>query len=191
MACGGGANSAFLWSRCTAQARQLCAQQGASFARRRDESRLQNLFSPQEQLLAGRASLLNDLGKKAPGARGVSMKALGSAIAVMCLLSACTTTDEIIIDQKGVNMNAYDQDLAECRTYASEVKTNEKTAKGAGSGALVGGLIGAITGGVDGAARGAGVGAVGGGARGASEGERSEVEVVKRCLGGRGYRVLN
>ncbi|WP_279249683.1 glycine zipper domain-containing protein [Candidatus Marimicrobium litorale] len=119
------------------------------------------------------------------------MKTSGSVIAIMCLLSACTTTDEIIIDQKGVNMNAYNQDLAECRTYASEVKTNEKTAKGAGSGAVVGGLIGAITGGVEGAARGAGVGAVGGGARGASEGERSEVEVVKRCLGGRGYRVLN
>lgn len=106
-------------------------------------------------------------------------------------LAACTTTNEIIIDQKGVNMSAYQQDLADCQTYANEVKTGEKTAKGAASGAVVGGLIGAITGGSSGAATGAGVGAVGGGARGANEGEQSEVQVVKRCLSGRGYRVLN
>jgi hypothetical protein len=112
-------------------------------------------------------------------------------IAFLMVLSGCTTTNEIIIDQKGVNMNAYQQDLTECQSYASGVKTGEKTAKGAGSGAVVGGLIGAITGGASGAAQGAGVGAVGGGARGANAGQRSEVQVVKRCLSGRGYRVLN
>ena len=112
-------------------------------------------------------------------------------IAALFTLAACTTTDEIIIDQKGVNMSAYQQDLTECQGYASGVRTEEKAAKGAASGAVVGGLVGAITGGGDGAARGAGVGAVGGGARGANEGERSEVQVVKRCLSGRGYRVLN
>jgi hypothetical protein len=41
------------------------------------------------------------------------------------------------------------------------------------------------------AARGAGVGAVTGGARGIAEGERDKVQVVKRCLRGRGYKVLN
>ena len=117
-----------------------------------------------------------------------------SALGVLILLStitACTTTDEIIIDEKGVNMSAYRQDLAECKEYSSGVQTGEKTARGAASGAVVGGAIGAITGGGDGALRGAGVGAVGGGARGANQGERSEVQVVKRCLSGRGYRVLN
>lgn len=114
-----------------------------------------------------------------------------STIVLVLALAGCTTTDEIIIDEKGVNMQAYQRDLEECRGYASGVKSGEKTAKGAGSGAVVGGLVGAITGGAEGAAKGAGVGAVGGGARGASEGERSEVQVVKRCLSGRGYRVLN
>ncbi|MEZ5504174.1 MAG: YMGG-like glycine zipper-containing protein [Halioglobus sp.] len=119
------------------------------------------------------------------------MKNLTLVAAILVALSGCTTTDEIIIDQKGVNMSAYEQDLAECQSYARSVKTGEKTAKGAASGAVVGGLIGAITGGGSGAATGAGVGAVGGGARGASEGEQTEVQVVKRCLSGRGYRVLN
>ncbi len=106
-------------------------------------------------------------------------------------LAACTTTDEIIIDRKGVNMAAYEQDLAECREYASEVKTGEKAAKGAASGAVVGGLIGAAVGNSRDAQRGAGAGAVTGGARGVAEGERDEQQVTKNCLRGRGYRVLN
>jgi outer membrane lipoprotein SlyB len=113
------------------------------------------------------------------------------ALLTVSALTACTTTDEIIIDQKGVDMAAYQKDLAECQTYSESVKTGEKTGVGAASGAVVGGLIGAITGGGEGAAKGAGVGAVGGGARGASQGVETEVQVVKNCLRGRGYRVLN
>ena len=119
------------------------------------------------------------------------MRHLSAIIVTLLAVAGCTTTDEIIIDEKGVDIGAYQNDLAECQTYANSVKTGEKTAKGAASGAVVGGLIGAITGGSSGAAQGAGVGAVGGGARGAMEGEETEVQVVKRCLGGRGYRVLN
>ena len=72
-----------------------------------------------------------------------------------------------------------------------KARSGEKAAKGGATGAVVGGLMGAITGGSDGAATGAGVGAVGGVARGANQGEREEVQVVKRCLRGRGYRVLD
>jgi len=116
------------------------------------------------------------------------MRAERLVLATLLVLAACTTTDEIIIDKKGVDMTRYAQDLAECRTYANEVRTGEKVAKGAASGAVVGGLIGAITGD---AGKAAGVGAVGGGARGANEGSREEVQVVKNCLRGRGYRILN
>jgi outer membrane lipoprotein SlyB len=109
----------------------------------------------------------------------------------LVLGAACTTTDEIIIDKKGVNMTRYEQDLAECRAYATEVKTGEKAARGAVSGAVVGGAIGAVVDGSEGAGRGAGVGAISGGARGANQGGREEVQVVKNCLRGRGYRILN
>jgi outer membrane lipoprotein SlyB len=121
----------------------------------------------------------------------MAMKFFYAVLLVPFIVIACTTTDEIIIDEKGVNMSAYRQDLAECRGYSSAVKTEEKAVRGAASGAVVGGAIGAITGGADDAARGAGVGAVGGGARGINEGEKTEVKVVKRCLRGRGYRLLN
>jgi uncharacterized protein YcfJ len=119
------------------------------------------------------------------------VKQLSLAVIVLLSLVACTTTDEIIIDEKNVDMNAYRQDLAECRSYAGQVKTEQKGAMGAASGAVIGGAIGAITGGGQGAATGAGVGAVGGGAKGLEEGSRTEVDVVKRCLAGRGYHVLN
>jgi len=119
------------------------------------------------------------------------MKLTAGIVVTIAALTACTTTDEIIIDKKGVDISAYEQDLAECQRYAAEVKKGEKTAKGAASGAVIGGLIGAITGGTEGATRGAGVGAVGGGAKGASQGEQDEVQVIKNCLRGRGYKVLN
>ena len=112
-------------------------------------------------------------------------------LALPALLLACTTTDEIIIDRKGVDPARYEQDLAECRAYSEEVKTAEKAARGAASGAVVGGLIGAAVGNSRDAQRGAGAGAVTGGAKGVSQGEQDEVRVVKSCLRGRGYRVLN
>ena len=108
------------------------------------------------------------------------MKLYLGLIPILALLAACTTTDEIIIDKQGVDMSRYNQDLADCRSYATEVQTGKKVAKG--------GLIGAVTGN---AGQAAGVGAIGGGAKGASQGEQDEVQVVKRCLRGRGYKVLN
>lgn len=111
--------------------------------------------------------------------------------ALVTLNVACTTTDEIIIDDRGVDMARYQDDLNQCRVYSEQVKTGEKAAKGAVSGAVVGGLIGAAVGDSRSAQRGAGAGAVTGGAKGVSQGERDEVQVVKNCLRGRGYRVLN
>jgi hypothetical protein len=53
-------------------------------------------------------------------------------------------------------------------------------------------LFGAIVNrGSNSAERGAGVGAVTGGVRGTQDGIREQEKVVKQCLRGRGYRVLN
>ena len=62
------------------------------------------------------------------------------------LLGGCTTTDEIIIDRKGVDMARYAVDKAECEAYADEVRSGEKAVRGAASGAVVGGAIGGIVG---------------------------------------------
>ena len=96
-----------------------------------------------------------------------------------------------IVDMKGVSVAAYEDDLSECRVYADEVQTGKRAVAGAAAGAVVGGLIGAAVGNSDTAQRSAGAGAVVGGAKGTGRGLRERSRVVKNCLRGRGYRVLN
>lgn len=120
------------------------------------------------------------------------------ALLILLLLSvsSCKSVESItgnnpIVDTKGINMADYYRDLEECQVYADEVQIAQKAASSAAAGAVVGGVIGAVVGNSDTAARGAGIGAVGGGARGVGEGVRERDRVIKRCLSGRGYRVLN
>lgn len=118
------------------------------------------------------------------------------ALALSFWITGCASNrpfvDEPIIDRKGVDMSVYYVDKAECETYADEVRPGDKVVRGAVGGAVVVGTIGAIFNrGPDSAERGAGVGAVTGGVRGAREGTRETERVVKQCLRGRGYRVLN
>ena len=104
-------------------------------------------------------------------------------------LAACSGATGPIIDTKGVDMAKYDQDRTECETYATQVSTGTAVGKGAVGGAAVGAAIGAIAGG--GAGKGAGIGAVSGGAQSARISDREKADVVRNCLRGRGYRVLN
>ncbi len=98
-----------------------------------------------------------------------------------------------IVDMKGVNTHQYEQDLAECATYADEVEVTRKALGGAAAGAAVGAVLGAIWDGHSGSdvGRGAASGAVLGGAGGVGSGLGERDQVVKNCLRGRGYHVLN
>ena len=98
---------------------------------------------------------------------------------------------DIIIDTKGVDMNAYYQDLHECRSYAAQVSTGERVVGKAVTGAVVGGALGAIVGDSDAAKRAAGAGGLLGGVKGAGQAHQEKQRVVKNCMRGRGYRVLN
>lgn len=112
------------------------------------------------------------------------------ALIPLLLLCACSA-QKPIIDTQGVDMRAYEQDLVECRAYAEQVDTGAKVASGAATGAVVGGAMGAVINGGRGASKGAGVGAIGGAAKGVSSGKREQQQVVRNCLRGRGYKVLN
>lgn len=105
-------------------------------------------------------------------------------------LSACAR-DRVIVDTKGVNMANYEQDLAKCDAYAAQVSTGGKAVKSAGFGAAIGAAFGAIFGNSSDVGRGAAAGGVLGGAKGTVRGEREKDRVVRNCLRGRGYRVLN
>ncbi len=95
-----------------------------------------------------------------------------------------------IVDMRGVDMNRYHVDLGECQQYAGQVNPGEHAVVGAAAGAVLGAAIGAIFGNRRDAGRGAAayglVGAAGGGAEGAA----AQREIVRRCMAGRGYRVL-
>ncbi len=114
------------------------------------------------------------------------------AITICTLLLVCScASNKVIIDRKGVNMAQYERDLTECRHYAEEIKTGEEVARGAARGAVVGGLIGAAVGNSRTAGKVGGAGAVRGASRGVSRAKFDKKRVVRNCLRGRGYRVLN
>lgn len=111
-------------------------------------------------------------------------------IITLATVSACTS-NRIIIDKKGVDMSRYADDLRECESYAAEVPVGKEVAKGAARGGVIWGAIGAIFGDSRSAKRSAGAGAVTGGAAGGAKAEHEQQQVVKQCLRGRGYKVLN
>lgn len=115
---------------------------------------------------------------------------LSSGFLTVLVLAGCAGRGPIV-DQKGINQAAYQQDLAECERYAQQVGVGKKAGAGALGGAAVGAAIGAILGNSDTVERAAGTGAVLGGTRGAAAGANERSQVVKNCLRGRGYRVLN
>lgn len=107
---------------------------------------------------------------------------------VLAGLAGCAAHPEPIVDTKGVNMATYETDLAECSVYADQIQTEKGVAKGAAGGAVVGAATGAISGN---AADGAGYGSIWGATRSGLDADEAKQGVVKQCLRGRGYKVLN
>ena len=111
-----------------------------------------------------------------------------SALAVVILTTGCSSHPDPIIDMKGVDPIAMQNDWDDCEVYSDQVIV----AKGAAAGATGGAVVGAATGAISGnPAEGAGYGAVWGATRSSIDGAREKENVFKRCMRGRGYRVLN
>ncbi len=107
------------------------------------------------------------------------------------LAAGCAAHPDPIIDMKGVDIDQYNEDWAECESYTEEVAVAQGVAKGAGLGAAIGAAAGAIGGNSSDVAESAGVGALYGGTRSGLDADREKQAVFKRCMRGRGYRVLN
>lgn len=103
-------------------------------------------------------------------------------------LGGCASHPDPIIDTRGVNEAALARDWEECEAYSEQVRIEKGAARGAVTGAVVGAVAGAIGGD---AGEGAGYGALYGGTRSGLDGDREKQMVFKRCMSGRGYRVLN
>lgn len=111
-----------------------------------------------------------------------------TAAIVVAATGGCASHPDPIIDMKGVNEIAMQADWEECAGYSDQVIVAKGMSKGAAGGAVAGGAAGAISGD---AGAGAGYGAVWGATRSAIEGDEEKQLVFKRCMRGRGYKVLN
>jgi outer membrane lipoprotein SlyB len=107
------------------------------------------------------------------------------------LLTGCATRGagfSPIVDSKYKDLNILERDVGECQDFA-------KKQMGAGGGAAFGAIAGALLGAAL-APRGyrnnvAAYGAVTGGLAGGASANQSQEMIIKRCLSGRGYNVLN
>ncbi len=121
--------------------------------------------------------------------RSTHLLALFSMLSIVAVAATgCAAHPDPIIDTKGVNPDALAQDWDECEVYTDEIIVAKGVAKGTAAGAAVGAVAGTINGDVN---RGAANGALYGGTRSALYADRAKQRVFKRCLAGRGYRVLN
>lgn len=105
------------------------------------------------------------------------------------LLAGCSSAPGPIIDTKGVDMARYHADMDDCKGFSEQVRIEHGMARGAAAGGAVGAATGAIL--SESVGEYAGVGAVAGAAKSGIRGDREKSQVVKRCMRGRGYKVLN
>ncbi len=115
---------------------------------------------------------------------------ISTLLALAILLSGCAAHPDPIIDTKGVDPDELAQDWGECETYTEEIVIAKGVAKGAALGGAVGAASGA-TGRHGDVAEDAAWGALYGGTRSGLDADREKQMVFKRCMSGRGYRVLN
>ena len=118
------------------------------------------------------------------------MKHLSLYVAV-AVLAGCATTGAHyvpVVDTKGHDAEAYAVDLSDCQAFATQ---RANAAQGAVAGAIVGALLGALI-----APHGYGnqfatSGALMGGVSAGADANETQETIIKRCLSGRGYSVLN
>jgi|TARA_B100001093_G_scaffold94498_2_gene86664 hypothetical protein len=99
--------------------------------------------------------------------------------------------DNVIVDTADVDLNKYYADLAECKAFAKKVDVRDQTTRGVVGGVIVGSVVGAIIGNSDDAKRGGGAAGVLGGIEANAEARKEQNKVMRNCLVGRGYSVLN
>ena len=122
---------------------------------------------------------------------------LSLALLLLLTLGGCATSHHQsysrgpIVDMYGVDPYDYELDLADCRDYAGEVAVGDRTAHGVVRGAAAGAVLGAVVGNHETAERAAGVGAILGGVKAHQRARYEQARIVKNCLSGRGYQVLN
>jgi outer membrane lipoprotein SlyB len=116
---------------------------------------------------------------------------LAALVAATGMLSACAAYRPLVDMRDVTDRGQFERDLADCQNFAAPVSPGASAGVGALFGAMLGAALGAAVGdhqlAVDAARFGAVEGAVAGGAGAAG----TQVQIVRNCMSGRGYIVLN
>jgi hypothetical protein len=112
---------------------------------------------------------------------------------LVAALAGCAASQyRPIVDLQGADPYLYEQDLADCQSYARQVDPGANAVAGAAVGALIGAAFGvAIGDSGDYARTGAAIGAVDGAIAGGAGSAATQVDIIRNCMAGRGYVVLN
>jgi hypothetical protein len=134
--------------------------------------------------------------------RRKSMKKLIAALVAASFVVGCAAPNQggygaswvPVVDVPPQRQSQYQAvDLPQCQQYATQVMNAQQAAvNGAVAGAIFGALLGAAAGGNSRFnSRMASVGALSGGVGAAAQAEGGQRGIIRRCLLGRGYNVLN
>ena len=96
-----------------------------------------------------------------------------------------------MVDTRNVDAYKFETDLRDCQQFAQgAANAGTGAAIGAGVGAVLGYALAAVAGSRYDRGATAGVTALGGAVAGGAESENGQHNVIKRCMSGRGYSVL-
>jgi hypothetical protein len=110
-------------------------------------------------------------------------------LTLVLMLAGCASTP--IVDQAGVDQEAYEADLKECQYYADQVNSGQIIAASSALTGLFGGLLSMAVGNESSAKKAAGAGVTAGGAKGLAASEAKKAKVARQCLRSRGYIVYD
>lgn len=115
----------------------------------------------------------------------------------LCFVIGCAQTDLsdrndiAIIDTRGVDESVFKKDYSECSDFAKNIDLTERTLKQGAVAGVTGAAVGAIIGGEEAAKKIGGSAAVLNAVEANLDGRNEQAKIIKNCLRGRGYKVLN
>ena len=115
----------------------------------------------------------------------------------LCFIVGCAQTDLsdrndiAIIDTRGVDESVFKKDYSECSDFAKNIDLTERTLKQGAVAGATGAAVGAIIGGEETAKKIGGSAAVLNAVEANLDGRSEQAKIIKNCLRGRGYKVLN
>ncbi len=115
----------------------------------------------------------------------------------LCFVIGCAHNDLsdrhdiAIIDTRGVDESVFKKDYSECSDFAKNIDLTKRTLKQGAVAGATGAAVGAIIGGEEAAKKIGGSAAILNAVEANLDGRNEQAKIIKNCLRGRGYKVLN